>query len=69
MPKPMTKQQIHKLYVDTFSTDSGKKCLEMLKSSFVDRPVYVKGLTFDEVAYREGGRDVIQQILKEVNNG
>lgn len=65
----MTKQQIHKLYVDTFSTDSGKKCLEMMKAAFVDRPVYVKGLTFDEVAYREGGRDVVQQILKEINNG
>ena len=65
----MTKQQIRKLYVDTFSTDSGKKCLEMMKNAFVDRPVYVKGLTFDEVAYREGGRDVVQQILKEINNG
>jgi len=67
--KPKSQEELNRLYKDTFSTDAGKKCLELLKASFVDRPIYVKGLTFDEVAFREGGRDVVQQILKVVDNG
>lgn len=67
--KPKTQEELNKLYKDTFNTDAGLKCLALLKVSFVDRPVYVKGMSFDEVAYREGGRDVVQQILKVVENG
>lgn len=67
--KPKTAEELNKLYKDTFSTDAGAKCLALLKQSFVDRPVYVKGMTLDEVAFREGGRDLINQILKVVEDG
>ncbi len=67
--KPKTQEELNRLYKDTFSTDAGMKCLELLKMSFVDRPVYIKGMSLDEVAFREGGRDLVNQILKVVENG
>ena len=67
--KPETSEELTKLYKDTFSTNAGEKCLALLKQAFVDRPVYVKGMTLDEVAFREGGRDLVNQIIKEVENG
>jgi len=67
--KPKTQEELNRLYKDTFTTDAGEKLLALLKASFVDRPVYVKGMTLDEVAFREGGRDIVVQILKVVENG
>ena len=67
--KPKTQEELNKLYKDTFTTDAGKKCLALLKASFVDRPMYVKGMGLDEVAFREGGRDLVTQIIKVVENG
>ena len=66
--KPKTQEELNKLYKDTFTTDAGKKCLDLLRASFVDRPMYVKGMGLDEVAFREGGRDLISQIIKVVEN-
>lgn len=65
----MTKPQISKLFKDTFDNDIGRKCLDHLKEVFVDKPVYKAGQTFEETAFKEGRRDVIQQILKELSDG
>ena len=60
-------QDIHKLMVHTFGTEAGKELLLHLTQVFVDRPIYRKGMTLDEVAFKEGQRDVIMQIIKELN--
>ena len=65
----MEQEAVHKLIVGTFNTDLGKKLMEHLKKKIVDRPSYVKGMTIDEVAFREGQKDVIMQFMKELNNG
>jgi len=59
--------EVTKLFKDTFDSDVGRKCLTHLKKAFVDSQVYRPGQTFEETAFREGRRDVIQQILREVN--
>jgi len=58
---------IAKLFKATFSTPNGKKCLAHLKKTFVDRPIYRQGSTFEETTYREGEASVIRKILGEVN--
>ncbi len=63
-----TPEEIHKLVVGTFETPLGKKLLSHLKDTLVDRPMYKKGLSLDEVAFREGQADVIRQIIKEIGN-
>ena len=65
----MTTKEITKLYKDVFDNPNGKKCIEMLKKTFVDRPVFRQGSTFEETAFREGQRDIVTQIIKEVNYG
>lgn len=65
----MTQQEIHKLFKGTFETEVGQKCINYLKEVFVDKPIYKKGQTFEETTFKEGRRDVIQQILKELSNG
>jgi len=62
----MQNNEIHKLFVDTFNTEVGKRCLKRLEEAFVDRAVYKNGQTFEQTAFREGQRDVVMQILKEV---
>lgn len=65
----MSAMEITKLFKDTFGTPSGQKCLAILVEKFVDRPVYVQGQSFDHTAFKEGQRNVVQQILKEIKNG
>ena len=67
MSKPKNGQEVAKLFKDTFSNDIGEKCLDYLKATFVDRPVYRTGQSYEETAFREGQRDIITQILREVN--
>jgi len=59
-------QDIHKLMVHTFSTEAGKELLLHLTQVFVDRPIYRKGMTLDEVSFKEGQRDLVMQIIKEL---
>ena len=58
--------EVHKLIVGTFETDLGKKLLAHLKSTIIDRPTYLQGMDLAEVAFREGQKDVILQLLKEM---
>ena len=58
--------EVHKLIVGTFETDLGKKLLTHLEATIIDRPTYIQGMTLDEVAFREGQKDVILQLLKEM---
>lgn len=62
----MTPVEITSLFKTVFGTPHGQKCLEFLKTKFVDRSVYKQGQTYDFTAFKEGQRDVVQQILKEV---
>lgn len=61
-----TPEEVHKLTVGTFETTIGKKYLEHLKNVIIDRPTYKKGMTLDEVAFIEGQKDVVKQMLKEM---
>ena len=65
----MTTEETAKLYKDTFSGEIGQRCLKHLRELFVDRPVFRQGSTFEETAFREGQRDIVRQIIKEVNHG
>ena len=62
----MSKEEIHKLIHGTFQTELGKRCLEYLKETIVDRPSYKIGMELDEVAFREGQKNIITQLLKEM---
>lgn len=64
----MTNKEVTKMFKDVFNNPVGEKCLTHLKKTLVDRPIYKKGLSFDEVAFREGQADVVKQILSEVNS-
>ena len=59
-------QAINKLFVGTFSTQLGQRCLEHLKKTFVDRDIYQPGLTFDQTAYRQGEASVIRKIIQAI---
>jgi GGDEF domain-containing protein len=63
----MTNNEVIKMFKDTFGTPAGDKCLKHLKETFVDRPVFRSGQTYEDTAFREGERSVIMKILKEVN--
>ena len=63
-----TQEEIHKLIVGTFETELGGRLLSHLKQTIVDRPSYIKGMALDEVAFREGQKDIINQLLKEMQN-
>lgn len=52
-----------------FGTPHGEKLIKYLKATLVDRPMYKQGLTLDEVAFRQGQADVINQLLKEIDYG
>ena len=62
----MIELEITKLIAGTFETTIGQKLLTHLKQTIVDRPTYIKGMTLDEVAFREGQKDIINQLLKEI---
>lgn len=64
--------EINKLLIGTFETELGRRCLDTLKTTFVDRDMYKKGMTLDEVAFRQGEASVVNKIIKsleEANNG
>ena len=58
---------IHKLFVGTFETELGQKCLEHLVKTFIDRPIYKQGLSLEETAYRQGQADLIKQMQGALN--
>ena len=55
---------INSLIVGTFKTPLGRRCLEHLEKTFVDRDVYAPGMTFEQTAYRAGEAAVIRQLRK-----
>lgn len=57
---------INKLMIGTFETELGKKCLDNLKRAYVDRPIYIQGMSLDQVAHRQGQCDVIKDIIQTV---
>jgi hypothetical protein len=61
-----TQEEIHKLVVGTFGTPIGEKLLDHLIKTLLDRPTFKIGMTLEETAFREGQKDVIRQILKEM---
>ena len=65
---PKTRTEINKLIVGTFETELGKRLLEHLESVFVDRNMYEKGMTLDEVAFRQGEASSIKKLRKELGN-
>ena len=62
----MTAVEITSMFKVVFGTPEGAKCLTYLEKVFVDRPMYKKGQTLEETAYRQGEADLIRQIIKEV---
>ena len=64
----MTELERSKIIVGTFETEIGKKCLEMFKDTWLDKPMYKAGMSLDEVAFKQGRADVVAQILKEFKN-
>ena len=65
----MKKQHIvtSKLIKGTFDTELGKKLLVHLEKVFVDRAIYISGLSIEETAYRQGQADVIKQLRREID--
>lgn len=55
---------INSIIIGTFQTPLGKKCLDHLEKTFVDRDVYVPGMTFEQTSYRAGEASVIRQLRK-----
>mgnify|MGYP006883067109 CR=1 FL=1 len=65
----MDKVAIHKLYVGTFETELGKRCLSHLEDVFVNRQIFKHGESVEHAAYRQGQADLVKQLKKEINNG
>ena len=64
----LTSEEIHKLIVGTFETPIARKLLDYLEETIVLRPTYKPGMGLDEVAFREGQKDIINQLLKEMKD-
>ena len=61
-----TTGQRHRDYLDTFSTEQGKRVLDdLMKQSGVMRPAHVVGDSH-ESAYMEGQRQVVLSILDKL---
>lgn len=65
----MTNEQLelHKIFVGTFETELGQKCLSHLKDVFIDRDIYQPGMTLDQTAFRQGEASAIKKILSEID--
>ena len=61
-----TQAEVSSIIVGTFATELGGRCIDHLKGVFIDRPIYRKGQTLEETAYRQGQADLVQQLLKEL---
>jgi hypothetical protein len=57
---------VNQLCKATFKSGVGAKYLQILKAKFVDCKVYEPHLDHHEVAFREGQRDIIMSIIKEL---
>ena len=55
---------IDSIIVGTFQTPLGKKCLEHLEKTFVDKDIYAYGMTFEQTTFRAGQAAVIRQLRK-----
>ena len=64
----MTGIEITSMFKATFSTPEGKKCLKHLEEVFVKRVGIAKpNMDMIEIGIRSGQRDLIMQIVTEVN--
>jgi hypothetical protein len=54
------------LFLTTFSTDTGKLVLDILKSTTIDRPVIKPDSTQFGAGIREGQNDIVRQILDQI---
>lgn len=54
--------KLKKVFINTFSTEDGKKVLASLEKEFLGAPVAVVGTTPDYAFFREGQNDLIRQI-------
>ena len=57
---------VNQLCKATFGKGAGAKYLQILKAKFVDCKVYEPHLDHHEVAFKEGQRDIIMSIIKEL---
>lgn len=55
-------EEIQKLFIGTFTTELGIRCLEHLEDTFVDRDMYKHGSTLEQVAFRQGEASIIKKI-------
>jgi len=72
MLKDKTFEEIQKLFIGTFTTELGIRCLEHLEETFVDREMYKHGSTLEQVAFRQGEASIvrkIQQAMKGKRDG
>jgi len=60
------KNEIDKVFLNCYNTPEGKRMIELLHERHVDVPIYAKGMTLDEVAYRQGQCDSVLSIEKSV---
>ena len=59
--------EIKKLMVGTFETELGKRCLEHLEKTFVDRDIAQAGMSELEIGIRQGEANVIKKIRRELD--
>ncbi len=57
-----------KIFLNCVRTDEGERMLTALRERLVTRPMYVKGSTLEETAYRQGMADVVAMIDKCVDD-
>ena len=56
--------EINSIIVGTFETALGRKCLAHLEKTFVDKDIYLNGMTFEQTTFRAGQAAVIRQLRK-----
>lgn len=64
-----THEEIQKLIQGTFNTELGRRMIEHLEDTFVNRDIYKQGMKVEDAAYRQGQADVIKQLRKEIDYG
>lgn len=63
-----TAEEITILFKGAFGTELGQKAIEHLAEVFIDRDMYLPGMTLDQVAFRQGEASAIKKIIKEINS-
>jgi hypothetical protein len=62
-------KQLNAWFTQCFSSDSGKRVLEYLKTNTLDKPSFLPGQEVNIGIWREGQNNLVREILNRIEKG